>query len=66
MAAIPGLDKAVGLTFEGAFEEFPVAFEGTVGPFTAWLEAGHSFSVNTTTRSGGVSVRVEGDIRARD
>ncbi|MBW1803419.1 MAG: AsmA family protein, partial [Deltaproteobacteria bacterium] len=62
-AVIPGLDQAVDLTFEGAFEEIPVAFEGTVGPIMAWIEAGHSFSVNATTRGSGVSVRVEGEIR---
>jgi len=62
VADIPGFDKPLQLDFEGAFDDIPLALNGTVGPIWAWVEPGYSLPANLTATAGGATATITGEL----
>ena len=60
---IEGFDKPLRLDFKGAFDEIPLALEGTVGPIWAWVEPGYPLPANLTATTGGATATIMGELR---
>ena len=60
---IEGFDKPLHLNFKGAFDEIPLALEGTVGPIWAWVEPGYRLPANLTASTGGATATIMGELR---
>jgi len=60
---IEGFDKPLRLDFKGAFNEIPLALEGSVGPIWAWVEPGYSLPANLTAKAGGATATITGELR---
>ncbi|MGB5749703.1 MAG: AsmA family protein, partial [Desulfobacterales bacterium] len=60
---IEGFDKPLRLDFKGAFDEIPLALEGTVGPIWAWVEPGYPLPANLTATAGGATATITGELR---
>jgi uncharacterized protein involved in outer membrane biogenesis len=60
---IPGFNKSLKLSFEGAFNDMPFTLEGSAGPIWAWVEPGYSLPADLILGAGGATAKIEGELR---
>jgi uncharacterized protein involved in outer membrane biogenesis len=62
-AEIPGFAKPLRLVFKGAYNNIPLALNGSIGPIWAWFEPGYSMPADLNVAAGGATAHVKGEIR---